>query len=220
MAYINLLSSSETSLRCNVSGLQTDYNGAARSIYWYLDGQYKSRVSLANLVSSGGAYTFSGLSPGARYYVSCTITIDTGAWETNLGDYFTTDSRVIPKPNKWSWSSSNGPEYNASASQTSRAYSAAAGRGYLSDFSYLVWNDLCAKVNEIRSFVGTPWNSEYASYYATQMTSSNRSVTAARMNSLRYNVNTSLSRVTTGGTIYGSHLLEIANAINDGIDYL
>lgn len=181
-----------------------------------------------------GSYADTGLIPGGQYTPSAHIpsydsshyhlesimygsTDVTSSAITCPDSNFTLDFYFSGLPEKWNWYASNG---TASAAQTQRAYTAITTKGKLSDFSYLVWNDLCEKVKEVRAASNMTWNNAYATFSNTKMTSSNKKMTAARCNSLRYNVNEALSTVAKGGIVYGYYFTEIANAINAWIDYM
>ena len=124
----------------------------------------------------------------------------------------------------WSWTSSNG---DATAAQTKAAYNAVynGGKksgGSVSDFSYLVWNDMCAKVQEIFDYAGNgSWSSTYATYNNTRMTSSSKTLTAKRFNSLRFNigsyVSTGISEVSSGDVVKGEYFLTLAECLNEWI---
>ena len=175
-----------------------------------------------------------GLTPGATYTPSAHVPYyDSTKYHLVSIKYGTTDvtssSITCPSsdfsvnfyfsslPAKWNWNASNG---SATAAQTRTAYAAVTSQGKLSDFSYLVWNDLCEKVKEVRAASNMTWNNSYATFANTKMTTSNKLMTALRCNSLRYNVNESLSLVSSGGKVYGYYFTEIANAINAWIDYM
>jgi hypothetical protein len=95
---------------------------------------------------SPGTYTFYGyvLVPAGTYWPagSATVTI-------------TAPAPVIVV-DAWSWSVSNG---SATTSQTSTAYSVALNHGVTSNFSYLVWNDMIDKINEVVVAAGYSWDS-------------------------------------------------------------
>lgn len=122
---------------------------------------------------------------------------------------------------KWSWTASNG---NASASQTQAAYSAVVNKTAVTNFSYLVWNDLCDKVKEILDATGGSWDSTYATYANTKMTSSNKTLTATKFNSLRYNIgshySTGIADVASNDDVLGSYFTKLASCINGWIDTL
>ena len=122
---------------------------------------------------------------------------------------------------KWSWTASNG---NASASQTQAAYSAVVDKTAVTNFSYLVWNDLCDKVKEILDATGGSWDSTYATYANTKMTSSNKTLTATKFNSLRYNIgshySTGIADVAPNDDVLGSYFTKLASCINGWIDTL
>ena len=122
---------------------------------------------------------------------------------------------------KWSWNSSNG---SASASETQRAYNALFDNGKLSDFSYKVWNDLCDKVYEVIEAAGVNWHTNYGSFSSTKMSASNRELTAAKFNALRYNigsrVSTGIQEVNKGDIVYGWYFTTLARCLNEWIDLL
>lgn len=123
------------------------------------------------------------------------------------------------KVKKWSWNSSNGA---ASSQQTKSAYAAISNQGETSKFSYLVWNDMADKVYETLSAKNLRWNSRFASYENTRMSSSDKTLTAARFNSLRYNIglhySTGINTVNKGDTIYGWYFTTLTNCLNNWID--
>lgn len=125
------------------------------------------------------------------------------------------------RPDYWSWHSSNG---SATASQTAAAYKAVRNGGRTKNFNYLVWNDLVDKIYEVRGAAGYTWNTRFASYAATRMTASDKTLTATRFNSARYNigvlVSTGIQEKETGDDVIGSYFLTISNCINLFIDSL
>lgn len=121
----------------------------------------------------------------------------------------------------WNWSSSNG---DATATQTQAARTAIRTQGAISDFSYLVWNDLVSKVKETLTAVGSSWNTAYLSFSDTKMSSSDKTLTAARFNSVRYNIDrigtsadTELELVEPGDKVLGSYFTTLTTALNAGI---
>lgn len=124
---------------------------------------------------------------------------------------------------QWDWNKSNG---RATASQTQSAYRAITNRGKVTDFSYLVWNDLCAKVYAVRDAVGNigAWDTAYGSYASAQMTSSDKKLTASRFNNLKNQIGsqigTGISDVSKGDKVYGSYFVTIADRINYWISIL
>ena len=122
---------------------------------------------------------------------------------------------------KWDWSAQN---VNASAAATKQAKNALYQGGTVSNFSYAVWNDLCDKVLEIRQYIGGDWNNYYATLNNTKMTTSSKTLTAIRFNSLRYNIgekySTGIAEVKKGDTVKASYFITLAQKINDWIDTL
>lgn len=215
MAYIGVTSTTESSITVRLYGLDTNYASSDRVCTWYLNGSRKGTSTLGAKVSSGGSYTFSGLTAGTSYDISVSITAP--GW-TNTVELDTTAETDDVSVEPWSWTDSNG---SASASQTRAAYSAVRNNGSLSDFSYLVWNDLVDKVYEVLDSAGNSWNSRYATYAATKMSSSDKTLTASRFNSLRYNIglhySTGINEVSKGDTVYGWYFITLANCLNEWI---
>lgn len=212
MAYISVVSTTETSIRVQMAGLQTEYQKSDRVCSWYLDGSYKGRTTLSGGISSGGTYTFSGLKSGTGYEISVSITAPGWDYTVDLDTYAETDE---PSVDPWDWYSSNG---SASASQTQAAYNAVRNKGKLSSFSYLVWNDMVDKVYEILQANGDSWNNNFASYSATKMSSGDKKLTATRFNSLRYNIgihySTGINTVYRGDVVYGWYFITLADCMN------
>ena len=171
-------------------------------------------------MTSTFSLTVSGLSPKTTYAVN--VRHRPGGSEDGMywigKQTFTTKSSDIAL---WSWTESNG---NATASQTSTAYKAITSKGNLSDFSYLVWNDMCAKVLEILNATNNSWDTTYASYSNTLMSASDKNMTARRFNSLRYNIGlryaTGMYTVSTGDIIYGDYFTTLMSKVNGWIDSL
>ena len=123
-----------------------------------------------------------------------------------------------PDVDLWSWSASNG---SATATQTSAAHTAVTSNGEVSNFSYLVWNDLVDKIYEAITADDGSWNTKFASYSATRMSSSDKTLTATRFNSARYNVglhySTGINDVSTGDTVLGEYFTTITSSLNSYI---
>lgn len=164
--------------------------------------------------------TISGLKAGTKYSWSAILGYGSSSNPTWLDQYTKSGSFTTDKPaiSKWSWSDSNG---SASASQTRAAYNAITNQGKTTAFSYLVWNDMVDKVYEILSANKQSWDSAYASYSATKMSANNKSMTAARFNSLQRNISSHTScrvgTVAKGSIIYGRYFTQLADAINGWI---
>ncbi len=186
-------------------------------------------------ISSGGSttitYTISNLSSNTTYdyYVYLGYKATGESSVTWLEDYysdsgsFTTDSTSI-SIDYWSWSSSNG---HATAEKTKTAYTAIKNKGPLSDFSYMVWNDMVSKVDDILYLTGNDWDETYASYADTTMSTSDKKMTAVRYNSLRNNIRlkyyvseTRYPIAKKGEVVKGEYFITIAEVINEWIDTL
>lgn len=216
MAYISINSTTETSIGVRVAGLDTTYAKADRTCAWYINGTYKSSKMLGAKVSSGGTYTFSGLRSGTTYDIMAVITAPGWTITVTLEETATTDETLI---DPWNWNASNGA---ASSAQTRAAYNAVSNRGSIRNFSYLVWNDMVDKVYEVLSLKDLSWNTRFASYAATKMTSGNKKLSAERFNSLRYNIgihySTDIDTVSRGQKVYGWYFIRLADCINGWIN--
>ena len=90
---------------------------------------------------------------------------------------------------RWTWKGANRTTPDAaSASETIQAHSALIGKGRVDSFSHKVWNDLCAVTQDALKSKNATWNSKYATYDNTIMSTSPYTLTAVRFNSLRLNI--------------------------------
>lgn len=208
------------SISARLVGINTDYPNNKVRVTFYVAGNQVSSFTFAGVPSSGTTkwMTKTGLKPGTRYSVSIEAEDLVTGWSNSWSDRVTTDKILV---SAWSWSSSNG---TASASQTKAAYTALTNNGSTSDFSYLVWNDMCSKVIEIENAAGLTWSTKYASYADTKMSSSDKVLTATRFNSLRYNIgrsySTGINEVASGDTVYAWYFTTLARCMNEWIDQI
>lgn len=208
------------SISARLVGINTDYPNNKVRVTFYVAGSQVSSFTFAGVPSSGTTkwMTKTGLKPGTRYSVSIEAEDLVTGWSNSWSDRVTTDKILV---SAWSWSSSNG---TASASQTKAAYTALTNNGSTSDFSYLMWNDMCSKVIEIENAAGLTWSTKYASYADTKMSSSDKVLTATRFNSLRYNIgrsySTGINEVASGDTVYAWYFTTLARCMNEWIDQI
>lgn len=208
------------SISARLVGINTDYPNNKVRVTFYVAGSQVSSFTFAGVPASGTTkwMTKTGLKPGTRYSVSIEAEDLVTGWSNSWSDRVTTDKILV---SAWSWSSSNG---TASASQTKAAYTALTNNGSTSDFSYLVWNDMCSKVIEIENAAGLTWSTKYASYADTKMSSSDKVLTATRFNSLRYNIgrsySTGINEVASGDTVYAWYFTTLARCMNEWIDQI
>jgi hypothetical protein len=208
MASFSIQSYTDTSVTIKVTGITK--NQTVRFYVRINPGSTAYVDKTYTATSTTMTKTLSGLSESTSY--ACNVQIDGDGW---IGtQYFTTDESTA-SVDPWDWDSSNG---NATASQTKSAYKAITNNGNVSDFSYLVWNDMVDKVKEVLDANGDSWNEKYATYANTRMSSSSKTLTAAKFNSLRYNVglhvSTGISEVSKGDIVYGWYFTTIMNCIN------
>lgn len=159
--------------------------------------------------------TISGLDPNTEYAFNyCGVNqYGTGPFTTTA--YATTLGLVEP----WDWNISNGP--NATAAQTQKAHQALINKGPSTDFYYGVWNDMVEKAAEIVDARGVNWNADYGSVDATRATTTDKNITARRVNAIWWNmghfISTGLQEQQPGNLITGQYFIDLANAMNRAI---
>ena len=170
--------------------------------------------------STKTTWTVTGLEPETSYlaYLSWSTTT------VGQGNYDSTTVITSSKPtfiDYWNWNQNNG---SATAALTRTAYNAIQNRGAVASFSYLVWNDIVDKVKEILDEVGDPWDTRYTTYSGARMSSSDRTLTADKFNSVSYNiglrVSTGINTQYPGDIVYGDYFITLTDCINTWIDQL
>lgn len=232
MAYISYDNITTNLAEITVTGLQVvNYK---RIFYFYLDEKYKGSRSLAAKSEDDVEFTFRNLSPGTNYDIKVSVfKVVSGQddeWLTNIEDSFQTEEiPVLP----WTWNDCqtiDGDTGEASDLETMSAYNAITKQMETTEFSYKVWNDLCAKVLEVRRAKGvsTEWKTyeqgySFPSYSDTLMSRNDKILTAERFNGLRVNIGsmTVLAGipfpVVTGGIVEGRYFTILTEGINDVI---
>ena len=148
-------------------------------------------------------YGCGGLQENTTYKVEVLASISSSGPRVSMARNFTTTSFT-----PWSWDKSNGYLGNlngtATAAQTKKAYTAITTKGPLSDFSYLVWNDMVNKAYQIRFEQNKPWDNTYATYASTKMNVFDKAVTSKRIRSLFKNLNATIGKANVGDPIEGA----------------
>jgi len=194
------------------------------------DGYYEEFTSSNFALSAGGSTDtpykkFTGLTAGCNYLITAQLWNATTG--TNLGvedslSVQTTGSSVVIDIAPWTWDWSNGGD--ATNLDVTTAYQAITTHGPTTNFSYDVWNDLCSKTREALEAVDHTWNTRYASYNATRMSTADKTLTAVRFNSLRYNIDryspatSGLSTVSPGDLVYGYYFTALTDSLNAYIE--
>ena len=153
--------------------------------------------------------------------------------QLSLYMWISLEPEIAPEPimDKWDWQSSNGA---ATKEQTVLAYEAISNQRNTRQFSYLVWNDIVDKANELIVAYNLTWDGDdYATYYETKMSATGEHLTAKQFNALRNNIEiVGLHHAKLGyGTgigvvvkdesiVFGEYFLTITDYINDCIDCL
>ena len=222
MAKITVSSKTANSVTLWVSSLDTSWSNGTRTVYWYIgipnSGDYlQSKTStIEDGVSSGGSVTFSNLTANTQYEIYCEIYHGSTLLASLEGLVTTsTSSGGGVSLDLWSWTESNG---TATVYETQEAYRALTQALYVKLFSHNVWNDMVNKVKATLDYIGAVWDNSYESYNDTLMTVSDRTLTASRFNSLRYNIgshySTGISEVQAGDEVNGDYLIMLGRVIN------
>lgn len=160
---------------------------------------------------SGRAFSFTGLNSGQTYAIRYKAT-KSGYNDSAVGGPTSITTATNSKPDPWSWTTSNGA---ASDAVTLAAYYAVSKvSGYdLSDFSYVVWNDLVDKIDAFCVYQGkTITNS------AARMNSGSRVLTADRFNyiltAIHQMVATGIAAQSPTNVVFGSYFTTITQALN------
>lgn len=171
-------------------------------------------------------FTFGGLEPNTYYAVNVRTVAAGGAlhgapW---IGvQYFTTNSSS--EVEEWDWTISNG---SATAAQTQFAYTIFTGAGVngvaledLKQISYLVWNDIVNKTNEVIADRNGTWNTDYGTLAETLMTAADKEMTAQRFNAVVWNLaqykTPLVTRKARGDDILGEYFTLLTDSINNTI---
>ena len=238
MASISVGTKTINSVEVYLSGLDTSWENGTRTVYWYLgsanggiptaNSYFKTKsATISDGVSSGGNVTFSGLQSGTQYGVYCEVYHNSELLTSKQG-YVTTNtgsSVIIPT---WYWYRSNG---SASATQTEAALNAIQNKRSTLNFSHLVWNDIVNKAKAISNLAVGWWDSDYATYSDTLMTTEPYELTADMFNSLRNNLEiiaqyvgmgykTGIGKVSPGDKVYGDYFDTLTEYMNDCIVWL
>lgn len=96
-AVITSVSTTNSSITVKITGLDTNYSGSDRTIYWYYGTSTSSYTqsgtsSLAAYASSSSNYTFSGLSSNTTYYIYAKITYSGGSKTLSTVSFTTSSS--------------------------------------------------------------------------------------------------------------------------------
>lgn len=173
------------------------------------------------------SFTITGLDGETTYYWSVYLGYKgTGdpsiSWLTGVNDSgsFTTKKLIIISA--WDWNKSNG---NATAAQTQRAYNILNGDVSVGEgFSYKVWNDFVDKVAEACDYDWRTNNNTYLSYNNCKV-STGDTLSAAIYNSVKLQIGSRVSGgtwadVSSGDRLYGWHIINLAEKLNDLIEQL
>ena len=230
MAVFSAEGISSSTILVNFTGLDTNYNQRNRICQWSAVGEegtitfdptfMPNQVSTYSHILSGGYPTH--LRPNSVYQITCIVYLFNSKDENaQVSGTVTFQAVAITLPSlKWQWDESNGI---ATKEQTLLAFETITSKKSTSLFSYLVWNDMVDKVQNILNKAGLAWNNYFGSIAATKMSENDKILTAIRFNALRYNINsnsTGIPTVVKGDKVYGNYFITLTNSINSWIDAL
>lgn len=128
---------------------------------------------------------------------------------------------------KWSWEKLNGL-YTKNVETVKKSYKALCGEVNEEtglhyepeDFSFRVWNDLCAKAKALMDALSKSWDGTYLEYEAMLMSEADRVLTDKRFNSLRCNIDKDAVPAAEGlADVHGGYIIALTTRLNDLIDY-
>lgn len=175
------------------------------------DTYYASKDGGSYQSGSGRSFIFTGLTSGQTYAIRYKAT-KSGYNDSAVGGPTSITTATNLKPDPWSWTASNG---SASSAQTQAAYNAVIKTaGYdLTDFSYLVWNDLLDKIDEFCTY-----KSASAVNAGAFMSSGDKALSATKFNYALAAVNamssTGITSRSAGDLVYGAYFTTITSTIN------
>lgn len=194
---------------------------SAAIICLLLDGEHEWSAEISSLSSTTLDYTYKNLEPGTTYTLEVYVCDED--WSNASRVYDEANATTLEKSaiDPWDWDVSNG---SATAPQTQKAYNAVTGKGSCSDFSYKVWNDMCAKMMEYIEAIDSVWITADDTYENTLMSSTDKTLTATRFNALKNNIgsrqSTGIPTVSTGDPVLGEYFVTMMDVLNDMIDEL
>lgn len=127
-------------------------------------------------------------------------------------------SGIVGTPIAQDWDWTDKTSFGSSEVFLTLSENALNNKGHVSDFSYRTWNDLCLKTYNLRRLRSKYWDTRYLSLEDTLMKIDDRTLTAARFNSLRFNIgeieSTGIADKVPGNPVLSADFFTIINCIN------
>ena len=201
----------DTTIKVRVTGLDTGYDWSDRTIKWLLYDANEDLVSSKERAVSANAsntsyVTFDGLEPDSKYIVKYELIYS--STESGLLDKFVIDSETIwtDEPEvvialfKWDTAKTSGNSFKVTASE---------------------WNRLIDKITEVYTYLG--W-SDYQDTYPITKVSSGEIFYAKRFNEVKAAIgnlySTGISDKSKGDSINASDLNQLVTSLNAKINSL
>lgn len=196
MAYIDCTYISDSSISIFLNGLDTNYSLSDRYAVWFIGPDpwtttdWSPHIYIPAYASSGGAYTFTGLTGSTYYYISCNVMTNNG-W-VQIDPVYLQTSQSRPPFFSWTYPKISGGYFNLTADE---------------------WNALEANINAVRQYKG------YLYYWFTNV-SRGQFFTANHYNEIVYGIQdmygygSQLLTHFSGDTIMASYMNDLVDAIN------
>lgn len=222
---VNITASSSTSAK--LTGTWQGDSGSQGARYLLLDLNGVRQDDLIVNVEGGSAgskctfsYVKTGLRPKTTY--NWKVMLAWGDPSQGLNPTSYTDSGTFTTPAEagsvepWDWQANTERE---------NALAILEGTRPADDFSHTVWNDLVDKIMEAKEARNMTWSNAYATLAKTKADAGD-TLSAARYNSIRYNVNNmegvpdTAPYVSAGDQIFGKYITIVVSTLNTAISNL
>lgn len=162
---------------------------------------YYFRIAGGTIINNGASrtYVFTGLEPNTQYFIE--IKVGGSGYRDSNWVYSYASTVAL-----WAWTDTEREAFN--------------NHGLVTTINYLRWNEF---VDRVYSLSGNSWLTSSVegatlSYSATKMTSTDKTLTALRFNSLRYNINAhatgGVNIVHTNDEVFGSYFITMEQQVN------
>lgn len=175
MAYVAVSDTAQTSISVYLADMDATYPTSDRVCDWYLNGTFYGSVNLYAYASSGGFYTFYGLTAGTRYTI--TALVYTASWTATFTGTATTRAPTFA----WTYPKISGGNFNLTADEWNRLWDAIETR-----LGYSYYHTRAYPGN---TFTATMYNQAVNAIGKGTTVSIGDTITASLMNALVTNVN-------------------------------
>lgn len=193
----------------STSSVYLKWNAPTSAEYYWC---YYKKASSSTWISVGTKvyntyYTFTGLDQDTSYNFRVKALRDTSGGTLGSDGLERTYRTLIgyQRPSNWTWTSSELNAFN--------------NRGPVSTLTYLRWNSFLDRVDEFISYYNTRYGTSVPSVSGYKMTSSNKTLTSARFNGVKFSIGSMNSTGITdrypGQTVMGWYFTRLSDSINE-----